>query len=123
MESTLAMGRIVHYRLTESDAEQIDRERVTFQHAAVPDLHWNYAEAGEVYPAMVVRAFGDTHANLQVMLDGNDTFWATSRPEGTEPGTWAWPERSTPVDAGDAAPQPETQTPVTPDPVVQPTGA
>ncbi|GAA4560510.1 hypothetical protein [Planotetraspora kaengkrachanensis] len=31
--------------------------------------------------------------NLQVLLDGNDAYWATSRTEGDEPGRWSWPPR------------------------------
>jgi len=34
--------------------------------------------AGDICPAMVVATFGDSIANLQVMLDGADTYWATS---------------------------------------------
>jgi hypothetical protein len=29
--------------------------------------------------------------NLQVVLDGNDHYWATSRIQGDEPGQWRWP--------------------------------
>ncbi len=64
--------------------------------------------------AMVVRVFEpgggpDGEANLLVFLDGsNDGFgdtpnsptrWVTSRKfsETNEPGTWHWPERTTPV--------------------------
>ncbi|MEU5863527.1 hypothetical protein ABZ815_20320 [Nonomuraea sp. NPDC047529] len=46
---------------------------------------------GDVFPAMVVRTSGTAHANLQVHLDGNDTYWVTSRIEGDQPGTWHWP--------------------------------
>jgi hypothetical protein len=42
---------------------------------------------------MVVRTFGGPAANLQVHLDGTDTYWATSRCEGEGPGFWAWPPR------------------------------
>ncbi|MGW4403445.1 hypothetical protein ACWEJ6_05415 [Nonomuraea sp. NPDC004702] len=43
---------------------------------------------------MVVRTSGTAHANLQVHLDGNDTYWVTSRIEGGQPGTWHWPPRA-----------------------------
>jgi hypothetical protein len=52
----------------------------------------NQVTAGDVYPAMIVRVWGDTPesaVNLQVHLDGNDTYWATSRVVGD----YAWPER------------------------------
>jgi hypothetical protein len=83
-------GRTVLYRLSEDDAGRINQDRA---HNSVAG---NFADAGQVYPAVVVRMFpGNPHGvvNLKVLLDGPDTFWATSRHEGTEPGTWAWPER------------------------------
>lgn len=98
---TPTIGRIVHYTLTNEDAEAINRRRSDFDRKNAGNTGYvahvgNYAQAGEAYPAMVVRMFGNASGdlvNLQVHLDGNDTYWATSRPEGTEPGTWAWPER------------------------------
>lgn len=87
------IGRIVYYTLTEQDANNIlaKRAKVAGDGPAVG----NHAAAGDVYPAMVVRVFDPTSgtSNLQVMLDGTDTYWATSRKEGAEPGTWAWPPR------------------------------
>ncbi|MGW1261138.1 hypothetical protein ACWD7Y_04155 [Streptomyces drozdowiczii] len=95
------LGRIVHYRLTAQDAADINRRRADAQHAAAGAErtgyvvhHGNSALEGQICPATVVRAFNsDSGAcNLQVTLDGNDTFWATSRTEGTDPGQWSWPE-------------------------------
>lgn len=103
------IGRIVHYRLSESDATAINKRRNDFKafsrnHAQPVEAGevgatghvghvGNEARAGDVFPAAVVRTFGGTAANLQVLLDGTDTYWATSRAEGTADGTWAWPER------------------------------
>jgi hypothetical protein len=107
------LGRIVHYKLTAGDVEQINRRREDFHafnranraSAASPGYfpgrsghvgHFgNEVTEGDVYPATVVRIFspGSTTVNLQVQLDGNDTYWATSRPEGDEPGQWSWPPR------------------------------
>ena len=106
------IGRIVHYTLTQDDADAINVRRADFRafEASHPHPHepgqpratghiahvGNWAEAGQTYPAMVVRTFSDETgglANLQVWLDGNDTFWVTSCAEGTGPGTWAWPPR------------------------------
>ncbi len=117
------IGRIVHFTLTEQQAWEINRRRTTsksiadrlsltcdsFSHPATVDLQpftaWpagaqahigNKAKAGDVYPAMIVRTWGDSPdscVQLQVFLDGNDTFWATSVNVGTEPGTYAWPSR------------------------------
>jgi hypothetical protein len=85
---TPTIGRIVHYTLSEYDATSIE------QMPGRPNR--NPVAAGQTYPAVIVRIFGDnpgSHVNLQVFLDGDCSYWATSRKEGTEPGTWAWPAR------------------------------
>lgn len=101
------VGRTVQYTLSEDDAGQINRRRTDGKSIAerIKAAIWplgaqahigNQAEAGQVYPMVVVRTWGDapgSSVNGQVMLDGNDVFWATSRTEGTQPGTWAWPAR------------------------------
>ncbi|MFE7954367.1 hypothetical protein [Streptomyces sp. NPDC057413] len=97
-----SIGRIVHYRLSERDANEISRRRKDFHDNRSADKHTgfvghvgNWVQAGDVFPAMIVRVWDESTVtvNLQVTLDGTDTLWATSRAEGTEPGTWAWPER------------------------------
>jgi hypothetical protein len=108
------VGRIVHYQLHDSDADQVNRRRAdasAFRHsvrqlATQPQSgergrtghveHFgNEVSEGSVYPAVVVAVFGNgEHVNLKVLLDGNDDYWATSRPEGDTPGTWAWPPRA-----------------------------
>jgi hypothetical protein len=107
---TPSVGRIVHYTLTEYDAQAINQRREdasAFQRSVTvrPEpgergrtghvLHvGNTAREGDAYPAMIVRTFGETTVNLQVHLDGDDTYWATSRMEGDgSPGTWIWPPR------------------------------
>lgn len=97
------IGRVVHYTLSEHDADEINRRRQEFRasgnayaHSGFAGHVGNEAREGDVYPAMIVRIFGDTPesaVNLQVVLDGNDTFWATSRTLGDGPSHWAWPER------------------------------
>lgn len=103
---------IVGYTLNEADARAINKRREDFhayQHAHAPSAEpgqpgatghqahlGNMAEAGQVYPAIVVGGLPvgsevSSMCNLQVLLDGNDTYWATSRVEGDQPGTWAWP--------------------------------
>lgn len=84
-------GRTVLYRLTDDDARHITQQR------AHDGATGNFVREGDQYPAIVVRTFPGNPAdavNLQVLLDGPDTYWATSRHVGTEPGTWAWPERA-----------------------------
>ncbi|MFJ4739027.1 hypothetical protein [Streptomyces sp. NPDC088775] len=96
-----SLGRIVHYRLTQQDASDINRRRTDFEHSAnsaehtgFVGHHGNPAVEGQLCAAVIVRIFNpDSPAvNLQVFLDGNDTLWATSRAEGDAPGQWAWPE-------------------------------
>lgn len=57
----------------------------------------NPVSVGDVYAATVVRVFDSTGgtANLQVWLDGDMSYWATSRGEGEpgETGRWIWPPR------------------------------
>lgn len=110
---TPTVGRIVHYTLSEADAKAINRRRSDFlafrsnlsgpsgPGQAGADGHvahiGNHASTGDVCAATVVRTFGPSSAaNLQVHLDGNDTYWATSRCEAIEstPGSWNWPPRA-----------------------------
>ena len=122
------IGRIVHYTLTEQDAEQINRRRTDGPSIAerIKAALWplgaqghigNVVKAGDVFPMVIVRVWDvtSTSVNGQVLLDGNDAFWATSRvqavadgmrpgpaPEGGDlaagsadaRGRWAWPERT-----------------------------
>lgn len=97
------VGQRVLYTLSAGDAEQINRRRddyAAFRRNAATDTqgengrnghqgHFgNHAAEGEQYPATIVRVFHPetTTANLQVMLDGNDTYWATSSTLGEGPG-------------------------------------
>jgi hypothetical protein len=79
-------GRIVLYVLAEWDVRDILKRRGTV-------FHGNDVHVGEVYPAMVIKAWGSTPesaVNLKVMLDGDDNHWATSRIVGEGPGTYHW---------------------------------
>ncbi len=98
-----SIGRVVHYVLTEDDATQINRRRTTGQSIGerIKEKIWpigaqahigNTAHEGDHYPTVVVKVWPES-INGQATLDGNDTFWVTSRQEGTGPGTWHWPER------------------------------
>lgn len=89
MSQTVTPGRIVLYTLTKHDAEFI----VEHHHAAIGRT-LNAPSEGDVYPALVVRVWSDTCVNLKVELDGEPTFWATSRTEGEDAGYWAWPPRA-----------------------------
>lgn len=110
MTTTPSIGRIVHYVLSEEDAVQINRRRTIPSEVAhrIAQNEWplgaqahigNTVNPGDVFPAIIVRYWGGCLLNLHVFLDGNDTFWATSRhmyDVGGDgymvPGSWHWPE-------------------------------
>lgn len=79
-------GQHVLYTLAESDAEQIRARRAQL------GISGNSPAPGEVCPAVVVRLWNPTYANLKVFLDGQDDFWATSRYYGTSTGCWRAPD-------------------------------
>lgn len=97
-KTAATIGRTVHYHMSETDAAAVNKRRADFA-AANPQTSGlvahvgNTVLAGSKYPAVVVAAFG-LAVNLQVLLDGSDSYWATSRVEGEQPGQWAWPVRS-----------------------------
>lgn len=108
MSQTPTIGRIVHYTLNEQDAAVINKRRkdaknlngagVTLASQELgPQIHiGNDAREGDTYPAVIVRVWGDqlqSACNLQVLLDGNDVYWATSRSVGEGAGSWCWPPR------------------------------
>lgn len=104
------VGRVVHYTMSQFDADAVNKRRADFQQfrslhsgpsdpgQAGADGHvahvGNHVPAGLVCAAIVVRSFGGDAVNLQVLMDGNDTFWATSRTEGDGEGHWSWPVRT-----------------------------
>ena len=104
MGQTPTPGRIVLYQLSEDDATQINRRRKDARDSAVSLDKTGYVvhvgndvSAGDVYPLVITRTWGDTPesaVNGQVLLDGNDTFWATSVSAGERPRTFAWPVRA-----------------------------
>lgn len=85
MSQTVSAGRIVLYTLNAADADNINHTHV---------MKRNPAREGDVYPAIVVRVWTAPCAQLQVFYDGEGTYWATSRTEGDQPGTWHWPPRT-----------------------------
>lgn len=89
---TPRLGAIVIYRLSEMDAREIRQRRLARGSANAPG---NDALEGMCFPAMIVRdwaagypaehggparsAEAGATVNLQVFLDGGDTYWTTSR--------------------------------------------
>lgn len=81
-----ALGQIVLYKLSQMDADLIGARRATA-------FYGNDVFAGEVFPAIIVRHWDESDtAQLQVFLDGNDTYWATSRRQGEEESQWLYAE-------------------------------
>lgn len=105
------VGRIVQYVLNPTDADQINAKRnarASAMRAAIPPAKdgrqehvGNDAHAGDVCAAVIVRVWGgnpNSAVNLQVLLDGVDSYWATSRSasEELEQGSFVWPVRARP---------------------------
>ena len=102
-------GRVVLYRLSKNDADQINRRRTNGSSIAdrIKLEKWpvgaqahigNWAGEGDEFPCIIARVwpkeFGDEPGiNGQAFLDGNDTLWVTSVREGNDPGQWHWPAR------------------------------
>ena len=85
------VGRVVLYALSEGDVDEINRTRAV---AALPPTRTgNAVHAGDEFPMVVVRVWpGAPSVNGQVLLDGDDSYWATSRVRGDGPGCWRWPD-------------------------------
>ena len=107
----LKPGRIVYFVFDAQSASEVNRRRTTGASIALrmkygddPQLKaWpagaqahigNDVQAGDVYPAMVVRVWDQAAGtvNLKVMLDGSDEYWATSVRFDAEksPRSWHW---------------------------------
>lgn len=105
MSQTPTIGRFVHYKLNSADAEKINKWRTdagVSTDAGVElsskglgrQIHvGNTVYTGQTFPAIVVRQVNEM-VNLQVLLDGNDTLWATSITEGDGERNWSWPPRT-----------------------------
>ena len=75
------VGDIVLYTLSKNDCDKIIQNR---QSAGQGTKRGNVPRPGDVLPAMIVKMWGDpgspyASANIQVVLDGDDTLWAPSR--------------------------------------------
>lgn len=90
------IGRIVHYKLAAHDVSAIMARR-SLPYTSPNDPACNEPSVGDVYPAMIVKTWGDTPesaCNLQVHIDGNFIHWATSATCGDGPAQFQWPQRA-----------------------------
>lgn len=81
------LGRVVHYRLSEQDVQQITQRRARTGDTGQEN------RAGDICPAIVTNVWMTGEANLKVLLDAQDDHWPPSRTEGDTPGTWSWLSR------------------------------
>lgn len=84
-----SVGRIVHYRLSESDVGMA-------KYRPAPGAFYNTPREGDVLPMLICRVWADeptetSLVNGQVFVDGNFSIWATSRAQGDQPGQWSDP--------------------------------
>ena len=96
--AALDIGTIVLYRLSQADADAINRRR---EDAAANRDNMrkdktgyqahigNRVETNEIFPMMIIRAWSFTCVNGKVMLDGTDDLWVESVDKGSDlPGHW-----------------------------------
>lgn len=102
MTQTPTTGRTVHYLLSESDCEEINRRRVdSWEHRknnTSDKPGWqahmgNRVNLGDVVPLTIVQVWPGDLVNGQATLDGNDSLWVTSAKQGHSFGQWNWPPR------------------------------
>lgn len=70
-----SINRVVQYCMSEADVDRAKRELKR------DGRHGNEPRVGELYPAMIVKVFGDTPGaafTVQVLLDANFSLWVTS---------------------------------------------
>ena len=107
---TPTIGRVVIYKLSDQNAAEINRRRTTpysigerIKLNCNSQTLWplgaqahigNDCIAGEEFPMTIVRVWSDTLVNGQLLLDGSDSYWATSVAPGDENGQWHWPVKS-----------------------------
>jgi hypothetical protein len=104
-----SVGDTVLYMLSTTDADQINKRRKdgaahSAEHLERSDgsqVHvGNHVKAGNVYPLIIAKTWGDTPTsavNGQVILDGNDTLWATSVSFGDGERHFQWPAAPSPA--------------------------
>jgi len=98
------IGKIVIYKLTETDAEQINRRRtnglsilerikVNMWPLGAQAHIGNAVKEGEEFPLVVTKISWSSYqmVNGQALLDSNDVLWIVNCEEGDTNGTWHSP--------------------------------
>lgn len=104
------IGAVVQYILSEQDCAAINRQRRTASDVNYLPIKLgepikteenfrlysgNAVQPGQVVAMVIVAVWGPSATscvNGQVLLDGNDSFWALSRNRGTNHMNWNWIE-------------------------------
>jgi len=47
----------------------------------------------QLWPAIITAVAADNNVNLHIFRDLMSPLWIADVPQGTDPGTWRWPER------------------------------
>lgn len=92
------VGRMVYYKLSASEAQDVNRRREGFDAQAG---HWpataqrhigNPVSENDIFPAVIIRVGenGEDTVNLKVLLDGSDNLWVKNAYQGQEGGQWDW---------------------------------
>ena len=97
--SVPSVGKIVLYALSVADAASVNKRRID----ARAKMHDHQADASgaqihvgsdvrewDICPLIVTKIHSDTCVSGQVMLDGNDVLWVSSRELGDAPGKFSW---------------------------------
>ena len=98
------VGRIVNFKLSQQNVDEITRRRTTNQSIAerITEGKWplgaqahigNPVEKGQVVPMIITAVWSDSCVNGKVILDGSDSYWVTSVLQGDQEFNWQWPER------------------------------
>ena len=91
------IGRIVLYKLSDSDALAINDRRQFSKNQSADGraLHrGNRVNAGDEFPMIITKVWGSdptSAVNGQVFLDGDDLHWTTSTCLGDTPAHFRWP--------------------------------
>ena len=114
---TPTIGRIVHFRLSASQAAEINEARSNIHpggHERTQKHMGNSVAEGTVVPLVVTQVWPTEYqggwlahhepgtkyespvgVNGQALLDGNDSLWVCSAPQSaTLPGCWFWPPKN-----------------------------